>query len=82
MRSPNFTHHVGYLEEEAIHSCSEFLEELDKGNIENIPAPAISIDCLQLSAETMLRDVVMVIKADEFHHHDANHFASVSIYLL
>ncbi|KAI5399125.1 hypothetical protein KIW84_064486 [Lathyrus oleraceus] len=30
------------LEEQAIHSYTEFFKELDKGNIENVPAPAIA----------------------------------------
>ncbi|KFK39524.1 hypothetical protein AALP_AA3G255700 [Arabis alpina] len=75
--SPKFAHRmVGYLEEEAIHSYTEFLKELDKGNIENVPAPAIAIDYWRLPADATLRDVVTVIRADEAHHRDVNHFAS------
>lgn len=77
--SPKFAHRmVGYLEEEAIHSYTEFLKELDKGNIENVPAPAIAIDYWRLPPDSTLRDVVMVVRADEAHHRDVNHFASVS----
>ncbi|XP_052210143.1 ubiquinol oxidase 2, mitochondrial-like [Diospyros lotus] len=75
--SPKLAHRVvGYLEEEAIHSYTEFLKELDKGNIENVPAPAIAVDYWQLSPDSTLRDVVMVVRADEAHHRDVNHFAS------
>ncbi|KAL1197541.1 Ubiquinol oxidase 1a [Cardamine amara subsp. amara] len=75
--SPKFAHRmVGYLEEEAIHSYTEFLKELDKGTIENVPAPAIAIDYWRLPADATLRDVVMVVRADEAHHRDVNHFAS------
>ncbi|BFG30743.1 hypothetical protein CerSpe_170170 [Prunus speciosa] len=75
--SPKFAHRmVGYLEEEAIHSYTEFLKELDKGNIENVPAPAIAIDYWQLPPNSTLRDVVTVVRADEAHHRDVNHFAS------
>lgn len=75
--SPKFAHRmVGYLEEEAIHSYTEFLKELDNGNIENVPAPAIAIDYWQLPANATLRDVVVVVRADEAHHRDVNHFAS------
>ncbi|XP_027360032.1 ubiquinol oxidase 1, mitochondrial isoform X1 [Abrus precatorius] len=75
--SPKFAHRmVGYLEEEAIHSYTEFLKELDKGNIENVPAPAIAMDYWQLPPNSTLRDVVMVVRADEAHHRDVNHFAS------
>ncbi|KAL0324109.1 UNVERIFIED_CONTAM: Ubiquinol oxidase 1, mitochondrial [Sesamum calycinum] len=67
---------VGYLEEEAIHSYTEFLKELDKGTIENVPAPAIAVDYWRLPKNSTLRDVVMVVRADEAHHRDVNHFAS------
>nr|Q40578.2 RecName: Full=Ubiquinol oxidase 2, mitochondrial; AltName: Full=Alternative oxidase 2; Flags: Precursor [Nicotiana tabacum] len=74
--SPKLAHRiVGYLEEEAIHSYTEFLKELDKGNIENVPAPAIAIDYWRLPKDSTLRDVVLVVRADEAHHRDVNHFA-------
>lgn len=77
LASPKLAHRVvGYLEEEAIHSYTEFLKELDKGTIENVPAPAIAIDYWRLPADSTLRDVVMVVRADEAHHRDVNHFAS------
>nr|BAH23672.1 alternative oxidase [Arum concinnatum] len=75
--SPKFAHRVvGYLEEEAIHSYTEFLKEIDKGTIENVPAPAIALDYWRLPPGSTLRDVVMVVRADEAHHRDVNHFAS------
>ncbi|XP_059276592.1 ubiquinol oxidase 2, mitochondrial-like [Lycium ferocissimum] len=75
--SPKLAHRiVGYLEEEAIHSYTEFLKELDEGNIENVPAPAIAIDYWCLPQDSTLKDVVMVVRADEAHHRDVNHFAS------
>ncbi|KAK9144170.1 hypothetical protein Sjap_004073 [Stephania japonica] len=77
LASPKFAHRVvGYLEEEAIHSYTEFIKELDKGVIANVPAPAIAIDYWRLPAYSTLRDVVMVVRADEAHHRDVNHFAS------
>lgn len=80
LASPKLAHRiVGYLEEEAIHSYTEFLKELDNGNIENVPAPAIAIDYWRLPTNSTLRDVVMVVRADEAHHCDVNHFASVSL---
>ncbi|KAG6753703.1 hypothetical protein POTOM_041700 [Populus tomentosa] len=75
--SPKFAHRmVGYLEEEAIHSYTEFLAEVDRGNIKNVPAPAIAIDYWRLPPNSTLRDVVVVVRADEAHHRDVNHFAS------
>ncbi|GLJ26676.1 hypothetical protein SUGI_0519160 [Cryptomeria japonica] len=75
--SPKLAHRiVGYLEEEAIHSYTEFLKELDNGNIQNVPAPCIAIDYWRLPKYSTLRDVVISVRADEAHHRDVNHFAS------
>ncbi|KAL2611437.1 hypothetical protein R1flu_023129 [Riccia fluitans] len=75
--APRVAHRfVGYLEEEAIYSYTKFLEELDKGKIENVPAPAIAIDYWRLPKNATLRDVVLVVRADEAHHRDVNHYAS------
>ncbi|XP_059663110.1 ubiquinol oxidase 2, mitochondrial-like [Cornus florida] len=75
--SPKLAHRiVGYLEEEAVHSYTEFLKEIDNGNIKNVPAPAIAIDYWRLSPDATLKDVVFVVRADEAHHRDVNHFAS------
>ncbi|MCL7030261.1 hypothetical protein MKW94_003687 [Papaver nudicaule] len=75
--SPKLAHRItGYLEEEAIHSYTEFLKEIDSGKIENVPAPAIAIDYWRLPKDATLKDVIVVIRADEAHHRDVNHFAS------
>lgn len=43
--SPKTAHRiVGYFEEEAVYSYTEYLNEIDEGKIENIPAPQIAID--------------------------------------
>lgn len=64
---------VGYLEEEAIISYTEYLAEIDSGSIENIPAPQIAIDYWHLPGSASLRDLVIAIRADEAHHRDINH---------
>ncbi|KAJ0009934.1 hypothetical protein Pint_33281 [Pistacia integerrima] len=75
--SPKLAHRiVGYLEEEAIHSYTEFLKDIDSGAIENVPAPAIAIDYWRLPKDATLKDAITVIRADEAHHRDVNHFAS------
>lgn len=80
--SPRLAHRiVGYLEEEAIHSYTEFLRDIDDGKIEKVAAPAIAIDYWRLPNDATLKDVVTVIRADEAHHRDVNHFASVSAIL-
>ncbi|KAM1610530.1 hypothetical protein ACFXTN_020924 [Malus domestica] len=77
MISPKLAHRiVGYLEEEAIHSYTEYLKDIDSGKIENVQAPAIAIDYWRLPKDAKLKDVITVIRADEAHHRDVNHFAS------
>lgn len=69
---------VGYLEEEAVCSYTEYLNGVDDGKYENIPAPQIAIDYWQLPADARLRDVILVVRDDEAGHHDVNHnFADV-----
>ncbi|MGB4923948.1 MAG: alternative oxidase [Candidatus Nitrotoga sp.] len=72
--SPRTAHRVvGYFEEEAIYSYTEYLIEIDNGIIPNIPAPQIAIDYWKLASDARLRDVIAVIREDECHHRDVNH---------
>jgi ubiquinol oxidase len=69
---------VGYLEEEAVVSYTQYLAEIDAGRQENIPAPRIAIDYWKLPEEARLRDVVLATRTDEGNHRDVNHrFADV-----
>ncbi|MEO7654410.1 MAG: alternative oxidase [Sphingomicrobium sp.] len=68
---------VGYFEEEAVISYSLYLKEIDEGRSPNVPAPAIARHYWKLPADATLRDVVLLVRADEAHHRDVNHgFAS------
>lgn len=68
---------VGYFEEEAVISYTLYLKELDEGRSPNVPAPAIAKHYWKLPQDATLRDVVLVVRADEAHHRDVNHgFAS------
>ncbi|MFC7367231.1 MULTISPECIES: alternative oxidase [Vreelandella] len=64
---------VGYLEEEAVYSYTEYLEGIDSGEYENIPAPQIAIDYWNLPQDARLREVVIAVRADEAGHRDTNH---------
>ena len=64
---------VGYLEEEAFFSYSEYLAEIDAGRIENVPAPQIAIDYWKMPLDARLRDVVIATRNDEAKHRDVNH---------
>lgn len=72
--SPKTAHRmIGYFEEEAIVSYTEFLTEIDAGRVENVPAPPLAIDYWKLRADARLRDVVIAVRADEAAHRDVNH---------
>jgi len=72
--SPRTAHRVvGYFEEEAIISYTEYLAHVDNGIHPNIPAPQIAIDYWKLPPEARLRDVILVVREDERHHRDVNH---------
>lgn len=64
---------VGYLEEEAIISYTEYLAKIDSGSVKNVPAPQIAIDYWRLPARASLHDLVIAIRDDEVHHRDVNH---------
>jgi len=68
---------VGYFEEEAVISYTLYLKEIDEGRSPNVAAPAIAIHYWKMAADATLRDVVLLVRADEAHHRDVNHgFAS------
>jgi|GEM_PF-2595627 len=50
-----------------------FLQEIDEGRSPNVPAPAIARHYWKLADDATLRDVVLVVRADEAHHRDINH---------
>jgi ubiquinol oxidase len=64
---------VGYFEEEAVLSYTLYLKEIDEGRSPNVPAPEIAKRYWNLPDEATLRDVVLVVRADEAHHRDVNH---------
>ena len=59
---------VGYLEEEAIISYTEYLAKIDSGSIKNVPAPQIAIDYWRLPAGASLHDLIIAILGDEVRH--------------
>ncbi|MCA1199238.1 alternative oxidase [Sphingomonas sp. R647] len=64
---------VGYFEEEAVISYTHYLAEIDEGRSQNVPAPEIAKRYWGLAEDATLRDVVLVVRADEAHHRDVNH---------
>jgi ubiquinol oxidase len=64
---------VGYFEEQAVVSYTQYLQEIDAGRVENVPAPAIAKAYWQLADNARLRDVVLAVRVDEAGHRDVNH---------
>ncbi|MEN7535851.1 alternative oxidase [Aurantiacibacter flavus] len=64
---------VGYFEEEAVISYTLYLKEIDEGRSPDVPAPMIARRYWKLPDTATLRDVVLVVRADEAHHRDVNH---------
>jgi ubiquinol oxidase len=72
--SPKTAHRVvGYFEEEAVVSYAGYLAEIDAGRHANVPAPDIAKRYWRLAEDATLRDVVLVVRADEANHRDVNH---------
>lgn len=64
---------VGYFEEEAVVSYTEYLASIDDGTIANVAAPKIAIDYWKLAPDARLREVIVAIRDDEAKHRDVNH---------
>ncbi len=74
MMSPKTAHRVvGYLEEEAVHSYTEYLAGVDDGTHANVPAPSVAIDYWKLAPDARLHDVIIAVRADEVRHREVNH---------
>lgn len=72
--APRVAHRVvAYLEEEAVISYTQYLEKVDAGLIENVPAPQLAIDYWNLGQDARLREVIIAVRADEAGHRDKNH---------
>ncbi|PPD57147.1 MAG: oxidase [Methylotenera sp.] len=72
--TPKTAHRVvGYFEEEAVFSYTEYLAGVDSGKYENVPAPQLAIDYWHLKPNATFRDVIIVVRADEAGHRDVNH---------
>jgi hypothetical protein len=72
--APRVAHRfVGYLEEEAVHTYTEMLKMVDEGKIQNVPAPKIAISYWNMPEDATLRDVILVVRADEADHRVVNH---------
>ena len=64
---------IGYFEDEAVKSYTEYLDLVQNGKVMNIRAPQIAIDYYNLNKDARLSDLIISVRADEMHHADVNH---------
>ena len=64
---------IGYFEDEAVKSYTEYLELVESGKVKNIPAPKLAISYYKLGSDSKLSDLIRCVRADEEHHSETNH---------
>ena len=64
---------IGYFEDEAVKSYTEYLEIVESGKVEDIPAPQLAIQYYKLGSNSKLSDLIKCVRADEQHHSETNH---------
>ena len=64
---------IGYFEDEAVNSYTEYLNMVESGKLKDTPAPPLAINYYKLSTDAKLSDVIRCVRADEQHHSKTNH---------
>ena len=64
---------IGYFEDEAVKSYTEYLEMVESGKVEDIPAPELAISYYGIGSDSKLSDLIRCVRADEEHHSETNH---------
>lgn len=68
---------IHYFEEEAVRSYTSYLEMIESGDIDNIPAPEMAISYYDLNSDARLSDMIVRVREDEKHHAKVNHRMSL-----
>ena len=64
---------IGYFEDEAVNSYTDYLNMVESGKVKDTPAPPLAINYYKLSRDAKLSDVIKCVRADEQHHSKINH---------
>ena len=64
---------IGYFEEEAVRSYTDYLAMVENGEVENVPAPELAIKYYNMKKSAKLSDLIVKVRADEMHHSKVNH---------
>jgi len=70
---------IAYFEEEAVRSYTEYLELIESGVIEDVPAPQLAIEYYGLKKSAKLSHLVRCVRADEQKHSEVNHRIADSV---
>tara|TARA_B000000565_G_scaffold184604_1_gene140324 strand:+ start:61 stop:675 length:615 start_codon:yes stop_codon:yes gene_type:complete len=73
---------IHYFEDEAVKSYTEYLNLVNKGEIENKAAPLIAIEYYDLKKDARLSDLIIKVREDEIKHSKKNYDFSNSDDLL
>lgn len=64
---------IAYFEEEAVKSYTDYLGIVERGEVENVPAPRLAIQYYGMGTDAKLSDLIKKVRADEQHHSEVNH---------
>lgn len=59
---------VHYFEKEAVNSYTSYLQLVESGAVENVPAPTLAIEYYGLPCDARLSDLIQCVRADEQLH--------------
>ena len=63
---------IYYFEKEAVKSYTHYLELIENGDVEDVPAPQLAIDYYNLLPDAKLSDMVKCVRKDEVKHAQVN----------
>ena len=64
---------IGYFEDEAVKSYTDYLRKVEDGEIENFQAPLLAIKYYDLDRNAKLSDLIKAVRNDEQRHSEVNH---------
>ena len=64
---------IGYFEDEAVKSYTDYLQKVEDGEIENFQAPLLAIQYYGLDRNAKLSDLIIAVRNDEQKHSEVNH---------
>ena len=64
---------IGYFDDEAVKSYTEYLKKVERGDLENFQAPLLAIKYYNLDRNAQLSDLIKAVRRDEQKHSEVNH---------